>query len=317
MSPDLWRTSRRPDPGLDEPRREALLALDPGEVRFDEPLSAWTALRIGGPAEALVQPRDAEGWGRLLDWCRQERIPVTTIGHGGGLLVREGGIPGVTVATAGLHRVGDAADPGWDDAASRALAELVAGSPDPMTVLQAGVPLAWLRAGADGGGSGAGPGVGTVAGALRRVAEPLRERVAAVAVVGDRGRVRTIGQERLDVQGGRLQVKRRDGVVAVLWRGAVEAPADPSPGAWSRDHGKIALFRDPEGTTASGVVESLDLQGIRLREVTIDPGNPNEIENKGAGTAAEVEALVRYLKERAARDAGVLLEPCFRVVGKK
>lgn len=322
MSPEPWRRGRRATPDLDGSRREELLALDAGEVRFAEPLAAWTALRVGGPAEALVQPRDANGWGRLLDWCRQQKIPVTTIGTGRGLVVREAGVPGVTVVTAGLDRVGTVEQPGWADAAWDALAgvageETAAGDPFP-TFVQAGVPLGRLEGVGLGHPEGVGAAAeGTVGGALRRAGRALRDRLAAVAVVGDRGRIRALVGDRIDVSGNRLQIPRRAGVVAVAWRGAARittTPREPSPVA---DPGKIFLFRDPEGTTASSVLQSLDLQGIRLREVVIDPEDPNRIGNRGAGTATEVVALARYLKERAAKDAGVKLVECYRVIGKK
>jgi UDP-N-acetylmuramate dehydrogenase len=314
VSPEHWRRTRRVTPDIDGPRREALLALDVGEVRFAEPLAAWTALHIGGPAEALVRPRDTDGWGRVLNWCRQQKILVTTIGTGLGLVVREGGVRGVTVVTAGLDRVGTLEQPGWSDAGWDALAgavgkEKTAGAPV-STLAQAGVPLACLE--------GVGPVAGgTIGGALRRVGGELRDRLAAVAVVGDRGRTRVLVGDQIDVSGNRLQIPRRAGLVAVAWRGAVKTTIDPVAGSSDGDSGKIRLFRDPEGTTASSVVQSLDLQGIRLREVVIDPEDPNQIGNKGGGTATEVVALARYLKERAAKDAGVKLVECYRVIGKK
>lgn len=82
---------------LSEGQRQALLDLDVGKVRLDEPMSRHTSFRIGGPVDAYIQVRDPAALERLLVWCRRERLPVMTVGGGCNLLVRDGGIRGVAI----------------------------------------------------------------------------------------------------------------------------------------------------------------------------------------------------------------------------
>src|SRR4030088_78096 len=72
-----------------------------GEVRFKEPLSFHTSLRIGGPADIFVVPQDVEDIRLALGWEAREQLPVEIIGGGNNLLVRDRGVRGVVVKIEG------------------------------------------------------------------------------------------------------------------------------------------------------------------------------------------------------------------------
>ena len=67
-----------------------------GSLSADAPLSRITWFRVGGPAEVLFRPADRDD---LADFLRSKPadIPVTIIGVGANVLVRDGGIPGVLI----------------------------------------------------------------------------------------------------------------------------------------------------------------------------------------------------------------------------
>lgn len=67
-----------------------------GRLTPGRALADLTWLRVGGPAEVLFQPADADDLAAFLADCPAE-IPVTPIGVGSNLLVRDGGVPGVVV----------------------------------------------------------------------------------------------------------------------------------------------------------------------------------------------------------------------------
>lgn len=71
-----------------------------GSLQFDVPLAPYTWFRVGGPADALFIPADAED---LADFLKgtPEDIPVTVLGVGSNLIVRDGGIEGVVIRLAG------------------------------------------------------------------------------------------------------------------------------------------------------------------------------------------------------------------------
>ncbi|QUD87753.1 UDP-N-acetylmuramate dehydrogenase [Phenylobacterium montanum] len=71
-----------------------------GRLLRDEPLAPFTWLRVGGPAEVLFLPADAEDLAAFLRALPAE-VPVTVIGVGSNLIVRDGGVEGVVIRLAG------------------------------------------------------------------------------------------------------------------------------------------------------------------------------------------------------------------------
>lgn len=67
-----------------------------GRLLGNEPLSSLTWFRVGGPAQALFMPEDEEDLAYLLANLPSD-IPVTVIGLGSNLIVRDGGVAGVVI----------------------------------------------------------------------------------------------------------------------------------------------------------------------------------------------------------------------------
>jgi UDP-N-acetylmuramate dehydrogenase len=66
-------------------------------IKRDEPLASLTHLKLGGPAEMLVQPRSREELSGVVQRCYQERWPLRVLGSGCNLLVRDEGVKGVVL----------------------------------------------------------------------------------------------------------------------------------------------------------------------------------------------------------------------------
>src|SRR4051812_38741495 len=66
-------------------------------VKYDEPLAPYTHLKLGGPAEALAQPRSVEELAALGKRCLDRRLPLHLLGGGCNLLVRDEGVRGVVL----------------------------------------------------------------------------------------------------------------------------------------------------------------------------------------------------------------------------
>src|SRR5262249_32510265 len=91
-----------------------------GEVRFKEPLSFHTSLRIGGPADIFVVPQDVEDIRLALSFADREQLPLQVIGGGHNLPVRDrrgrggGGKIEGGLGRAGVHgEGGGAGGGGW------------------------------------------------------------------------------------------------------------------------------------------------------------------------------------------------------------
>ncbi len=71
-----------------------------GRLTANAELAPFTWFRVGGPAELLFQPADEEDLAAFLAALPAE-VPVTVIGLGSNLIIRDGGIPGVTIRLGG------------------------------------------------------------------------------------------------------------------------------------------------------------------------------------------------------------------------
>jgi UDP-N-acetylmuramate dehydrogenase len=71
-----------------------------GRLLFDEPLAPFTWLRVGGPADVLFLPADEEDLAQVLRRLPAE-APVTALGVGSNLIVRDGGVEGLVVRLTG------------------------------------------------------------------------------------------------------------------------------------------------------------------------------------------------------------------------
>lgn len=84
-----------------------------GRLLEHEPLSRWTAYGIGGPADALFEPANEDELCVALEAATKYNVPITSLGNGTNLLVRDGGVRGLVVYLAQRGRR-DGLDEGID-----------------------------------------------------------------------------------------------------------------------------------------------------------------------------------------------------------
>lgn len=74
-------------------------------VKEDEPLSNYSHTKTGGPADLLFFPRSVEETSAVVNWTRENNYPLTILGNASNLIVRDGGIRGVTVILTELKNI--------------------------------------------------------------------------------------------------------------------------------------------------------------------------------------------------------------------
>ena len=67
-------------------------------VRFEEPMSRHTSLRVGGPADVYVTPQEQSDLVLLVRWIQENTLPCFIIGNGSNLLVRDKGMRGIVIS---------------------------------------------------------------------------------------------------------------------------------------------------------------------------------------------------------------------------
>jgi UDP-N-acetylmuramate dehydrogenase len=285
-----------------------------GEVRFKEPLSFHTSLRIGGSADIFVVPQDVDDIRHALMYAEREQLPVAVVGGGNNLLVRDRGIRGVVLKLEGC--LGRAEFHGE---------EAIAG---------AGVSLSALireAAALNLGGVEALVGIpATIGGALAMNAGTqdgwIGDFVGAVYYLhadGSIGEFKPSGG--LDYRafqappgsvlvGCRMQFQRRpfaeiqkDIKARLKQKKSTQPLALASAGY---------VWKNPPGELATKLIEKCGLKGKRLNGAEISSKHSNFIVNRGGASAADIIALMELTRDRVHAQFGLVLQTEIRILGE-
>jgi UDP-N-acetylmuramate dehydrogenase len=284
-------------------------------AKFDEPLKRYTAWKIGGPADALLEPRDADELIGAVKKAREHGIPVTVLGGGTNVLIRDGGIRGLTIRLAKSLK-------GVEIEGVRVVAD--AGALYPV--------LANTTAGRGLGGLEFATGIpGTVGGAVYMNAGAYGSETTEVldwADVYQDGAV--VRMENAD-----LALSYRRSILhdhpdwVVLRAGYTLATGDPGElrarikeFRTQRMNGSPnrpscgSTFKRPPGDFPGRVIEAAGLKGTRVGQVEVSPVHANYFVNLGGATAQEALELVALVREKVRERLGIELEPEVRVLGE-
>ena len=293
----------------------ALCALAPDRLLENEPMARHTTFRVGGPAERMLFPSSQEELCAAVRLAREEDVPVQLVGNGSNLLVRDGGLKGLTIvlgesfseiridgtrlcAQAGalLSRVAAAAQ-----AAGLAGLEFASGIPG---TLGGGCAM---NAGAYGG--------------------QLSDALVSARVLLD-GEVRTLSLSEMEM-GYRATRPLREGGVVLSACFALEA-GDPAAilarmqdlNARRREKQPLNLpsagstFKRPEGHFAGALIEKCGLKGYAIGGAQVSAKHAGFIVNTGGATASELLELIEHVQRVVLEETGVQLEPEVRLLGE-
>lgn len=288
-----------------------------GAVLENEPMSAHTAFRIGGPADVLVIPEGRDDLRRALEICHTHAVPFTVIGRGSNLLVSDDGIEGVVLKIArGLSRTD------WDGE----YLDVEAGAPLPAVAWQAAMQgLSGLEFGVMIPGS-VGGAVVMNAGAHQRSISSVVESVLCFSADGTETVLSadalgfdyrtSVLQSRPDLVlvSARLRLSPRepDRIMADM-QSYLEARRRTQP---LGEPGAGSIFKNPPGDYAGRLIEQAGLKGWRRGDVEISPVHANFIVNKGHARCTDVLEAIRMVRQRVQEQFGVLLQLEVKVIGR-
>ena len=281
-------------------------------ARRDEPLAAYTTMRVGGPADLLVICRTVEEVVEAVEMARAHDVPFLVLGDGSNVLVADAGVRGLVVINRADRVRIEEDGTAWAEAG----ASMAALARETARRGWAGLEWAAGLPGTVGGAvvGNAGAFGGDVASVLRSatVLEPdgtVVERPAEWFEFGYRA-------SRLKGTGGREQGDRV--VLAAtfgLQRGDPETSqarvAEILRERRARQPGGATMgstFKNPPGDYAGRLIEAAGLKGYRLGGVRVSELHANFLINTGGATAAEVWALIQHIRAEVERRFGVWLE---------
>ncbi len=286
-------------------------------IKRHAPMSEYTTLRLGGPADLLIEPHHDAGVQRTLQLAEAYHVPVTVIGHGSNLLVRSGGIPGVVLRIASrmsdihvdgelLHVQAGAMMPAVNAVAVLAgLAGLTFAGGIPGTI--GGGAL--MNAGAYGGEMS--QVVSLVEGFDRLTGQPFRYTGEEMQYGYRSSRLqqedKVITNVTLHLSHGDKN-KLREETAELNARRREKQPLDvPSAGS---------TFRRPENGFAAALIDQCGLKGVSIGGAAVSEKHAGFLVNRG-GTPEDFLSLMALVTQTVLEKTGVALHPEVCILGEE
>jgi len=282
----------------------------------DAPMARYTTLHLGGPADLMAQPSNAEQLQLLLQEAKKHGVPVTVIGHGSNLLVKDGGIRGLVIRICremrNMEISGDTirAEAGVMmsmlamAAANNSLGGLTFASGIPGTI-GGGV---YMNAGAYGGELSQ---VVTLVEGLDMAGEPFSYTGEEMGFTHRYSRLMEEDKIITRVTMKLHPAKQEDLLAEMVLLNRQRADKQPltmfSAGS---------TFKRPVGGYASALVDQCGLKGYTIGGAQVSEKHAGFLLNRG-GTAADFMALMAYVQKVVYQKTGFSLEPEVRILGEE
>jgi UDP-N-acetylmuramate dehydrogenase len=299
------------------------------DVRFEEPMSGHTSLKVGGPAEAFVTPATLNDLQALIRWNEKAGLPFLVIGDGTNLLVKDTGIAGlVIVLTKCLNKISTTGSRDGDvTVRAMAGARLHKLCSFAMAAKLKGMNFALGIPGTVGGA------IMMNAGTSHGWIENVLEKITILTPAGE---TRTVAREQLDfsyrklslkngllnltagypiIIDGHFYLKPADGqqlqqeAEEILKKRKANQPTHlPSAGCF---------FKNPvSGKPAGELIELAGLKGNKIGGALISPKHANFIINSGGASADDILALMENAQTAVLKMFNIKLEAEVKIVGR-
>ena len=290
--PDITPEIRAAAPGL----RGRLIA--------NQPMADLTWFRVGGPAQVLFSPADEEDIAALLAALDPD-TPVTVIGLGSNLIVRDGGLPGVTIRLGG-KAFGSVAVEGDTIRAGTAVPDMRLAKSAAEAALDG---LAFYR------------GIpGSVGGALRMNAGAHGGETTDVLIeargIDRRGELRVFDHSGMGFSYRHCSVPEDVIFTSALYRGRpgeraeIEAEMERVTAAREaaqpiRERTGGSTFKNPPGGKAWQLIDAAGCRGLTMGGAQVSPMHCNFLINRDGAGAADIEGLGEEVRRRVRDASGV------------
>ncbi len=285
---------------------------------FHAPMSRYTTFKIGGEADVLIFPSNAEEVSRIFKLVDLFDLPCVVLGNGSNVLVRDKGIRGVVVKFTekffgGIHcegqRLTACAGAQLKDVSTFAAEHGLTG-----LEFACGIP-------------------GSIGGAIFMNAGAydgeMKNVIASVKAVNRNG-------EQVEFSGASLDLRYRHSIFQenacaicevemILQRGNVDDIKNKMADFTARRESKQPLdlpsagstFKRPKGHFAGTLIDRAGLKGLRVGGAMVSEKHAGFVVNTGGATAQDVLSLIEEVKQRVNAAHGVMLSPEVRIIGEE
>lgn len=284
-------------------------------VRLQEPMSAHTTFRIGGPADYFVEAGNESVLKELLLLCKETETPFFILGNGSNLLVSDEGYRGVMISLRGFDEISFREGEGTE-----------AGK----TIMTAGSGVLLSKAAmqaAERGLTGfefVGGIPGTLGGAVTMNAGAyggeIRDVILSARVMTKAGDVRELSTEELALSYRHSIIQEKDLIVLsadfAFDHGDEEQIKEQMRQLNARRREKQPLeygsagstFKRPEGYFAGKLIQDAGLKGYRSGDVMVSEKHGGFVVNVGKGTCRDAMRVIEHVQRTVYEQFGVELE---------
>ena len=287
------------------------------ELLLEEPMAKHTSFRIGGPADVLAQPADEAELAALLKRAGEHAVPVTLIGNGSNLLVRDKGIRGLVIKLSNsfsdMKALGNELT--FGSGISLAMASKKAASLS-LSGLEFAVGIPGTIGGAVYMNAGAYDG-------------EMAKVVTSVRVMDREGKISELKASELAfayrhtaLQNSGLIVTSVTCVLQPDEADAIAAKmADFSQRRISKQPLELpsagSMFKRPPGYFAGTLIDQTGLKGYTVGGAQVSTKHAGFVVNVGGATAQDVLQLISDVQSKVFAAHGVRLEPEVLVLGEE
>lgn len=284
-------------------------------IKEDEALANYTYTETGGPADLLFFPQSLAEVSAVIDWTAAKDYPLTILGNASNLIVRDGGIRGVTVILTELNKMEVKNDNILVEAGAAIIDLSELAYENSLTGLEfaCGIPgsvggAVYMNAGAYGG--------------------EVKDVIETVTVLTRNGEIKELSNEEMQFRyrnsilqetkdialsitfklkpGNKEQIKEQMDELTYL-RTSKQPLEYPSCGS---------VFKRPEGYYTGKLIQDAGLQGLIWGGAQVSTKHAGFIVNIAQATATDYIELIHHIQEVIFKQYGVELEREVHIIGE-
>lgn len=284
-------------------------------IKVNEPLKRYTYTETGGNADFYLSPTKNEDVQAIVRYAKEKDIPVTYLGNGSNIIIREGGIRGIVISLLSLNHI-NVSDDAIIAGSGAAIIDVSRAARDHvLTGLEfaCGIPgsvggAVYMNAGAYGG--------------------EIKDCIDYALCVNEEG-------DLIQFTNKELELDYRNSIVQKQHLVVLEAAFTLEPGKLDEIQAKMddlterreskqpleypscgSVFQRPPGHFAGKLIQDSDLQGYRVGGVEVSKKHAGFMVNVDNGTATDYEDLIHHVQKVVKEKFDVELHREVRIIGE-
>ena len=280
-------------------------------IKVNEPLKRYTYTETGGNADFYLSPTKNEDVQAIVRYAKEKDIPVTYLGNGSNIIIREGGIRGIVISLLSLNHINVSDDAIIAGSGSAIIDVSRAARDHVLTGLEfaCGIPgsvggAVYMNAGAYGG--------------------EIKDCIDYALCVNEEGDLIQFTNKELE-----LDYRNKQHLVVL------EAAFTLEPGKLDEIQAKMddlterreskqpleypscgSVYQRPPGHFAGKLIQDSDLQGYRVGGVEVSKKHAGFMVNVDNGTATDYEDLIHHVQKVVKEKFDVELHREVRIIGE-